>query len=51
MTVSRALAICHRRPAAPCRCAKWLVLGVLVRILLAVVELLLERLRLLLVRE
>jgi hypothetical protein len=47
--VAGALAIGGGRPAAPGGCAKRLVLGVLVRILLAVVELLLERLGLLLV--
>lgn len=39
------------RPTASCRCAKWLVLGVLVRVLFAIVHLLLERLGLLLVRK
>lgn len=43
MSVARALAICGGCPAASCCGAKRLVLGVLVRILLAIVELLLER--------
>lgn len=45
-----ALAICSR-PAASCCCAEWLVLCVLVGVLLAVVDLLLERLGLFLVGE
>lgn len=49
MAVSGALAIRGRRPAAPgCR-AEWLILGVLVRVLFAIIKLLLERLGLLLV--
>jgi hypothetical protein len=46
-----ALSVRDGRPAAPGRRAKGLVLGVLVRVLLAVVELLLERLGLFLVRK
>jgi hypothetical protein len=49
MPVSRALAIRRWWSATPSCCTKWFVLGVLVRILLAIIKLLLERLGLLLV--
>jgi hypothetical protein len=51
VAVSRALAVGHGRSAAPRCSAKRLVLGVLVRMLFALVELALELLRLLLVGE
>jgi hypothetical protein len=51
MAVSRALAVRRWRSAAPSGCAEWLVLGILVRILFAIIKLLLERLGLLLVSK
>lgn len=50
MAVTTTLAICDRPTASSCS-AKWLILSVLVRILLPVIQLLLERLGFLLVRK
>ena len=50
MAISTTLAV-RRTSTASHRCAKWLVLRVLMRVLFAIVHLLLERLGLLLVGE